>query len=246
MKSRFTCGFYPGGRVKGCSGFSLVEVMVATALIGIGLGGIMMVNSQILRMAKDTRHTNAASLMLQARVEQMRNTSWDNMTSASHLKNDILAQDRAAGSGIPGAEVRIKVAAYNPHNLTASTTIEPIDVKRAADGTVSILTTGGDFDGTRLARVDVAVSWTGTGGRERKRESSTIISNNGISKNYVPMMGTFAGGAFDNAGTDSGTGGTDSGSGSNTNSGQGSGAQNGNGHVPQGNSGNGAGNEGRR
>ena len=97
---------------------------MATAVIGIGFSALMTVNSRVLRLAKDTRETNAASLMLQTRLEQMRNVSWSNMLSATYLKGTLLTQDLSTGSEIPGADVQIRVSPYNAISVEAPTNVE--------------------------------------------------------------------------------------------------------------------------
>lgn len=63
------------------SGFSLVEVMVAAAVLAIGLGGIVAVNSQAVNTLRRGSTASFASQLIQERMEQFRRGSWTEITS---------------------------------------------------------------------------------------------------------------------------------------------------------------------
>src|SRR4029450_11619352 len=67
------------------AGFTLAEAVVSVAVSMIGLGGVMMMNAQQLKLVSSTRESNAASWALQDRLELLRNVSWNHLTDADRL-----------------------------------------------------------------------------------------------------------------------------------------------------------------
>ena len=57
-------------------GTTLVECIMATAVLGLGLAGVRAFNSQQLRTVRSTHEVSAAKLSMLERVEQMRIGSW--------------------------------------------------------------------------------------------------------------------------------------------------------------------------
>src|SRR5690349_20409828 len=70
---------------KAKAGFTLVETMIAVALSCATLSTVMVLNAQQLKLVKSSRETNAASLVLQDRVEQMRILTWNNLTNPNYV-----------------------------------------------------------------------------------------------------------------------------------------------------------------
>ena len=99
------------------AGFTLVESVVALGIAGASLAAVMMVNSQQLKLVKSTRETNAASLCLEDRIEQLRIVSnWDTLTSSSYLRDTFFSTILKSGAPLGAYTESITVKAYLPED----------------------------------------------------------------------------------------------------------------------------------
>jgi Tfp pilus assembly protein PilV len=167
------------------AGFSLAEAVVSVAVSMIGLGGVMMMNAQQLKLVSSTRESNAASWALQDRLEQLRNTSWDNMTNAETLKT-ALSNVPDCARMLPNYTERITlVKSSEASNASASKLV----IERNANGEARTISTGSGIATSVEVKVDVLVSWSSKGGRTRERSYTSVISDSGISRTNVPGFG---------------------------------------------------------
>lgn len=185
-------------------GFTIAEAMVSTAVITVGMAAVMLLNSAHLRFVKSTRQSNAATLVLQERVEQMRLGNWRNMTNATFLRDTVLATQPKSATPLDRYSEKITITAY-PDESAAQKLI----VTRSADGSRTTLVSGAGLTTQRLAKIELEANWVGSDGRARKRAVDTVLSNGGISRMNLPGFGS-AGGATTTTTTTTtgGTGGT--------------------------------------
>lgn len=167
------------------AGFSLAEAVVTVAVSMIGLGGVMMMNAQQLKLVSSTRESNAASWILQDRLERLRNVSWKSLTHAADLKV-ALAELPDCAQLLPGCTERITLVRSNEAEVEGS---EKLIVERGANGTMHTISAGPSITGGREVKVDVLVTWTSRGGRTRERSYTSVISDSGVSRTNVPGFG---------------------------------------------------------
>ena len=165
-------------------GFTLAETIVAAGVALIGMAAAMSLNSAHLRLVKSGRQTNAATLVLQERVEQMRLADWRKLTDAEYLSDTLLANSTQSAAPLGNITERVVISAY-PDPTVAKKLI----VERDASGDRVTLVDGEGLFTQRLARVEFQVGWTGSDGRQRTRATTTMISNGGISKMNLPAFG---------------------------------------------------------
>jgi hypothetical protein len=166
------------------AGFSLAEAVITVAVSMMGLGGVMLMNAQQLKLVSSTRESNAASWALQDRLEQLRNVSWNHLTDADRL-TAALADLPESAKLLPNYEERITlVKSSDAGNAGASQLI----IERNADGKARTVSRG-DISKSVEVKVDVLVSWTGKGGRHRERSYTSIISDSGISRTNIQAFG---------------------------------------------------------
>ncbi|MDQ3623637.1 MAG: hypothetical protein M3463_14300 [Verrucomicrobiota bacterium] len=177
------------------AGFTLLETVLAIGLAMVAMNGIVLLNTMNLRLVKSARQSNAATLSLQERIEQLRTAPWNDLTKASYLQTTIFKVDELHPLGAPrsaaplgSSSESITLSAYP--TADASTTLA---VERLADGTTRVLSEGPSLGTQRLARLQVRVTWRGSDSRERVRETATIVSNGGVSGFNVPSMGAVSG-----------------------------------------------------
>jgi general secretion pathway protein I len=69
--------------VSGCGGFTLLEVMIAMAILAIGLVAVFQSQSQSISMASNSRFLTTASLLAQSRMSEIDKADPRGLTSAS-------------------------------------------------------------------------------------------------------------------------------------------------------------------
>ena len=70
-------------RRRGETGFSLLEVMVAVVILGFGLLAIMHLFPVGLKASKISQDTTVASFLAQAKMEELKNTGWAQLSVGS-------------------------------------------------------------------------------------------------------------------------------------------------------------------
>lgn len=70
------------------SGFTILEAMIASIILGLALASVVAVASQCLRYLTDIRRTARASQVLQQKMEDIRLLSWSQLTSLTNIFTD--------------------------------------------------------------------------------------------------------------------------------------------------------------
>jgi len=139
-------------------------------------------------MVKSARQTNAATLCLQERVEQMRLADWRKITDAEYLKNILLASPARSAAPLDQLSETITITAFPD-----STAAQKLIVEKRANGERWTMLSGNGLTSQRLAEVEFRLGWIGPDRRQRVRASTTMISNGGISRANLPGMGSVGG-----------------------------------------------------
>jgi hypothetical protein len=153
------------------AGFALVESAVAMALLSLMLGFMFATNAHLLGLLKQGKQSTFATELIQERVEQLRTSVWNDITTPANLV--ILAdqsQARLTSANLPGVSETIRIEPMvNPTNTA-------IVCSRPATGSSSV--TGPVLTSEKSIKVTVTVQWQGSR-RTRSRGISTIITNRG-------------------------------------------------------------------
>ncbi len=78
---------FPDTPIPRQAGFTLLEVMVAVIVLGFGLLAIMHLFPIGLRASKISQDTTVASFLAQAKIEELRNTGWAQLSSGTTTEN---------------------------------------------------------------------------------------------------------------------------------------------------------------
>jgi hypothetical protein len=154
----------------------------------LALGAVMQLNGQQLKMVKSARQSNAATLCLGERIEQLRIANWRQITDATYLRDTYFASLPRSMGPLDRTVEKITISAYPDPSVCA-----PIVVQKTGTGNGQVVSNSAAIASERLARVDMSLAWLGTDGRSRLRESSTILTNGGISRLNIPGSGTTGG-----------------------------------------------------
>lgn len=156
--------------------FTLVETAFAVALVAIFFVGLFLIDSQCLYYVNCSRELLSASSMLQARMEQIRNCHWSQITDANGTylsSSSVLGTAVTGGSSLGAITEVITVDSYP----TATGT--PIKVTRASNGTVTVNQTNSSVTTGDLASITIQTSWTtAPGARSRLVALTTIWGEN--------------------------------------------------------------------
>lgn len=74
---------FPDTPIRFQTGFTLLEVMVAVVVLGFGLLAIMHLFPIGLRASKISQDTTVASVLAQAKIEELKNTKWVDLSSGT-------------------------------------------------------------------------------------------------------------------------------------------------------------------
>lgn len=151
------------------AGVTLLEAMVAVALLASFFASIFELNAVCLRYIDASKESVAALQSVNDRCETLRNLAFTDLTNSSYLQNLLAAPANTSDFCRKGTEV-IALKAYPSANGVTQLT-------RTPDGTVTVNSTATDL-GNTLVQVDVSTSWNMTlGGRARSEQTTTIVSN---------------------------------------------------------------------
>ena len=164
--------------------FTLAETLVGASVAAIGIAAVGLLNSAHLRYVQSARQSNAATLALQERVEQMRLADWRKITDPAYLRDTLYAVAPRSSAPLARFTEEVNVVAF-PDETAAQKLI----VQRLVNGNRVAVLSGTGLATQRLAKVDLKIKWIGSDGRSRLRATTTLISNGGISRMNLPGFG---------------------------------------------------------
>lgn len=160
--------------MKNRGGFTYIEAMVAVAIVAIFFGALYALNAQGLYVLNAGRQAAAAGQSLQDRIEQFRSCTWDQLTDASYIQNNILSGSTISGYNIAGSTETVTLTTFPPPPIATTPTI----VVRT-NGTASTTSTNSNLVNGDIVRIDVSLTWVaGLGARPRSQSVSSIIAKN--------------------------------------------------------------------
>lgn len=164
-------------RVRRSSGAALIETMIAVGITAIFLSGIHLMNAQVWSQVRASLESTAAMRDLTGRTEQVRASTWTQVTDPTYLNGTIFAVAPDAAGDLGNVVETIDITAH----LAPSGTVAPIKVQRMANGTTTTVNAG---DGTMAqqtsVRFDITVNWTAKNGRAHTRQVTLIAGAGGI------------------------------------------------------------------
>jgi hypothetical protein len=183
--------FYKKMRLRGSnfrSATTLVETVVATALIAAFFATIFEVNGVCLRYINSSKEGIAALQGVHNRLESLRNLLFTDLTSSSYLQNLMVtpADVPPACASDPGCDATtysdfvsnkvtevVTLSAYP----TPDATNTQITRGPGASVTPTINSTDTNLASAALVKANVTFTWTSTlGGRARSEQTEIIIS----------------------------------------------------------------------
>lgn len=146
------------------------------SVVVLFFSGIFLTNSHVLGLLRSTLESTASVRTLNGRAEQLRSSTWTQVTDANYIANTLLATAPDSGGDLGALTETIDIATFPAGAGT------PIQVRRDPDGMRTVVLAGDAALPTLPAvRIDVTSSWVTNGGRTRMRQMSMIFGRGGIS-----------------------------------------------------------------
>jgi hypothetical protein len=166
-------------------GFSLIDVMAALLVVGLTFSGLFVANSRAMGMLKSAKQAAVASKCLQQRIEQIRNYNWTEVTDAGTMQA-LYGSPPLPSAELPGFSEQVTISAFTPATSSGAASGAPsgsyIQITRSSAGTVTLVSDNTNLITNPCVRADVRITWPGTGGITRMRETSVVIANGGIGR----------------------------------------------------------------
>ena len=171
-------------RRRSSSGSSLIEALVACAIVAMCFSGIYAGAWRSLRMLQSAGEGTSASQLLINLEEQLRTSTWTEITKRSYLTNTVLANSTTVGHLTNVTQTIV----LNPYPVPTGYTGNPpiggqtIEVTRDASGNVTSPYTGtGTLPSQSAIRVDITLNWSTTfNGNAQTRTVTLILSPGGV------------------------------------------------------------------
>ncbi len=151
---------------------------MAMLVIGIFLSAQYAATSRVWGLLRASLESNSASRVLNGRAEQIRASTWNQITSSDFLKTSVMSvvPDSAGELGV--LNETIDVIAYPTPTVVPSA----LQITRNNDAGSSVIVGVGDgmmINQTSI-RINITARWTAKGGMARTRQLTMVLSNGGV------------------------------------------------------------------
>jgi prepilin-type N-terminal cleavage/methylation domain-containing protein len=166
-----------------CTGFTLVEVLVSSLLICIGLGSILAINTKTVHTLRAARQAAVASQVLQQRVEALRERPWPQLASSDALAQ-AMATPTESECELAGGKVDevLSVSSITPTATGPTMGVDLFRVRRK-DGVVTV-EQAGDLNKEASVLIMSTVTWKDPSGAHT-RNLRTIICRAGLTRSGI-------------------------------------------------------------
>ena len=188
----------------GRSAFTLVEVMVAAALVGLGLGGIYIIQAQSMEVVRAAFHSSSASQVLQQRIEGLRLSDFETVATSTGvvaLMNGTAGgtNSEAEMTGIKNFRESVTISNFAPPGVTPEPPLQAFTVTRT--NKIATASTNLSLATEPLLKVRLQVQWEDRKG-VHQRAFSTVLSKLGINPVGVGREGSRSAGSPSGGGSD--------------------------------------------
>lgn len=154
------------------AGTTLVETLVALAIVAGLFVSIFEVNGICLRYIKSSKSNVAALQGVQDRLEQLRNLKFSSLTSAPSVQGLMATPANGSEFLARSPTEVVTLSAYpTPDGTNTQITLS------AGGSSATINSTDSNLTSTTLVKVNVTYTWTeALGARSRSEQGETIIS----------------------------------------------------------------------
>ncbi|MEA3213652.1 MAG: hypothetical protein QOE70_6709 [Chthoniobacter sp.] len=163
-------------------GLTIIEVLVATLVILVGLCSILAMNARSMHTLRSTRQAAASSQMLQQRIETLRSKAWPEISNSTALATLMkTATESEAELGDPALLEWITVSV--PDTTTGSVLGDRSFSVRRQRGNVRI-EEAGDLGSEPTLLIDTSITWRDMDG-SHERQLRTILCRAGLTRSGI-------------------------------------------------------------
>ena len=164
-------------------GITIIEVLVASLLIMMGLGGVFAINARCMHLLRSTRQVTASSQMLQQRMEIFRSKAWPEIANAAALQV-LMSTGTESEKELADADVVETVSISVPPTVEAveQDKVRSFSVVRQR-GQASVYEAA-DLSGEPLLLFEVLLTWRGVQ-KEQQRRQRTMICRTGLTRSGI-------------------------------------------------------------
>src|SRR3954464_9074812 len=108
MMTKTTAALARGQRAA-IAAFSLVENILACAIVALGLAGTYTLNSQSMGVLRMANEEACASQVLQQRIENLRIANWQRISSPTWLRDSLLNVSADGGDTLRGLTETVSI-----------------------------------------------------------------------------------------------------------------------------------------
>jgi hypothetical protein len=163
--------------------FTVVEVLVASVLIAVGLCGILAMNAKSAHTLRATRVAAASSLVLQQRIETIRGKPWPEISNANALRN-LMRTPMESEREIPDPDVIEYVKVCVPTINAAGELGEGASFSVWRQRGTAYIEAVGDFGNEPTLLFASYVTWCDNHGRHL-RHLRTLVCRAGLTRSGV-------------------------------------------------------------
>ena len=154
------------------AGVTLVETLMAAALVALALASVFEINGVCLRYVKSSKNNLAALQGVQDRLEQLRNLSFANLTSDSYVQG-LMATPANGSEFLARSPTEVVTLSAYPTPDANDTQI----TLSAGGSSATINSTDSNLAKAKLVKINITYTWTEAfGGRSRSEQTETIVS----------------------------------------------------------------------
>jgi len=164
-------------------GFSLVETLVAVAIVSIGFLGAFATAVQAGKLASAAEDEGLVPSALEQRIDQLRRLPWPELTDGSGITAKVWTARPAPTAAM---DVTQETLTLSPWDVAGAKTLTAT-WDGTANPTVSFDASAQPLSDARAVKVVATFTWTGRRTlRTQTRSLVTVISRGGISKSDLP------------------------------------------------------------
>ena len=163
-------------RHPACSGYTLIETIVAASIAAMFLGSLFTMNMATMDTIRCAKEFIAASQILQQRMESMRIANWHEVTDVNWLHDNLLDADVSGSAQLKNLVETLIVVPYG------STSVGNTELTRS-NGTATIVNQDPDLLAENAVKVIWTVSYTGApNSRSVSHQIVAILAKGGVAK----------------------------------------------------------------
>ena len=138
------------------------------------MAGVFQGSARVIAMLSAQRETHVANLCLQERVEQIRGTSYPQITDPTYVQGTLMTTGTTSAAVLSAPTETLTLSAYP---VAAGGNLQV----RRQGGSATLVTTNATLGTAAAVRADFSLDWTSKqGSRSRSRQIIFFIAKGGI------------------------------------------------------------------